>query len=74
MVQLREVTIITAPLERVFDLARSIEVHLRGNAHFEEQATEGARTGTWLDNRASPAAPLYAQPVTRTQRRHPASQ
>ena len=45
MVQLREVTVIAAPLERVFDLARSIEVHLLGNTHFGEQATAGTRTG-----------------------------
>ena len=45
MVQLREVTVIAAPRERVFDLARSIEVHLLGNTHFGEQATAGTRTG-----------------------------
>jgi ligand-binding SRPBCC domain-containing protein len=45
MVQLREVTVIAAPLERVFDLARSIEVHLLDNIHFGEQATAGTRTG-----------------------------
>ena len=45
MVQLHEVIVIVAPIERVFDLARSIEVHLLGNTHFGEQATAGTRTG-----------------------------
>jgi ligand-binding SRPBCC domain-containing protein len=45
MVQLREIIVIAAPIERVFDLARSIEVHLLGNTHFGEQATAGTRTG-----------------------------
>jgi len=45
MIELREITIIAAPLGRVFDLARSIEVHLLGNTHFGEQATAGTRTG-----------------------------
>lgn len=45
MIELREVTVIAAPLGRVFDLARSIEVHLLGNTHFGEQATAGTRTG-----------------------------
>ena len=38
MVTLEEVTVIAAPLERCFDLARSVEVHLAGNTHFGEQA------------------------------------
>src|ERR1700761_2741204 len=45
MVQLREVTVIAAPLERVFDLARSIEVHLLDNIHFGEQATADTPSG-----------------------------
>jgi len=45
MIELREITLIAAPLERVFDLARSIEVHLLGNTHFGEQATAGTCTG-----------------------------
>jgi ligand-binding SRPBCC domain-containing protein len=45
MIELRETTVISAPLGRVFDLARSIEVHLLGNTHFGEQATAGTRTG-----------------------------
>jgi ligand-binding SRPBCC domain-containing protein len=38
MVTLNEITLICAPLERVFDLARSIDVHLLGNVHHGEQA------------------------------------
>ena len=38
MVRLEEVTTIHAPIERCFDLARSVEVHLAGNTHFGEQA------------------------------------
>jgi len=45
MIELHETTIIRAPLARVFDLARSIEVHLLGNTHFGEQATAGTRSG-----------------------------
>jgi ligand-binding SRPBCC domain-containing protein len=45
MIELHETTIIRAPVVRVFDLARSIEVHLLGNTHFGEQATAGTRSG-----------------------------
>lgn len=38
MIQLEEITIIRAPLERCFDLARSVEVHLAGNVHWGESA------------------------------------
>jgi ligand-binding SRPBCC domain-containing protein len=38
MIELRQRTVIRAPIERCFDLARSIEVHLAGNIHFGEQA------------------------------------
>ena len=38
MVRLEELTVIGAPIERCFDLARSVEVHLAGNVHFGEQA------------------------------------
>jgi len=38
MVRIEEVTIIRAPIERCFDLARSVEVHLAGNVHCGEQA------------------------------------
>lgn len=47
MVRLEEITTIQAPLERCFDLARSVEVHLAGNIHFGEQAvaTSGVTSG-----------------------------
>ena len=38
MVTLEEVTVIGAPVERCFDLARSVEVHVLGNEHWGEQA------------------------------------
>ena len=43
MVRLEEITVIQAPPERCFDLARSVEVHLAGNVHCGEQAL--AKTG-----------------------------
>jgi len=47
MVQIEEATNIRAPIERCFDLARSVEVHLAGNIHFGEQAvaTAGVTSG-----------------------------
>ena len=38
MIRLEEITIINAPIDRCFDLARSIEVHLVANIHSGEQA------------------------------------
>ena len=38
MVRLEELTVIGAPIERCFDLARSVEVHLAGNVHSGELA------------------------------------
>ena len=38
MVKLEEVTLIHAPIDRCFDLSRSVEVHLAGNVHFDEKA------------------------------------
>jgi ligand-binding SRPBCC domain-containing protein len=38
MVKLEELTVIQAPIERCFDLARSVEVHLAGNEHWGESA------------------------------------
>ncbi len=38
MVRLEELTVIRAPIERCFDLARSVEVHLAGNIHSGEAA------------------------------------
>jgi ligand-binding SRPBCC domain-containing protein len=47
MVTLEEITPIQAPVERCFDLARSVEVHLAGNVHWGEQAiaTDGVASG-----------------------------
>ncbi len=46
---LQEVTIIDAPLERCFDLARSVEVHVLGNVHFGESAVPlGGKTSGLL--------------------------
>ena len=47
MVTLQQVTTISAPIERCFDLARSVEVHVAGNTHFGEQAValEGETSG-----------------------------
>ena len=39
MVKLEELTLVQAPIERCFDLARSVEVHLAGNVHSGEAAT-----------------------------------
>jgi hypothetical protein len=47
MVRIEELTTIDAPIERCFDLARSVEVHLAGNVHCGEQAvaTAGVTSG-----------------------------
>src|SRR5690242_5895221 len=47
MVTIDERTAIRAPIERCFDLARSVEVHLAGNIHCGEAAvaTAGVTTG-----------------------------
>jgi hypothetical protein len=47
MITLEEITIVRAPVERCFDLARSVEVHLAGNVHCGEQAvaTGGVTSG-----------------------------
>ena len=42
MIRLETLTSIQAPAERCFDLARSVEVHLKGNIHFGEQAVAEA--------------------------------
>ena len=42
MVKFDAVTIIRAPIERCFDLARSVEVHLAGNVHSGETAVAAA--------------------------------
>jgi ligand-binding SRPBCC domain-containing protein len=38
MEKLEEVTLVRAPIDRCFDLARSVEVHLVGNVHSGESA------------------------------------
>jgi hypothetical protein len=38
MIRLEELTVIHAPIERCFDLSRSVEVHLVANIHSGEQA------------------------------------
>jgi len=47
MITLEETTLIAAPIDRIFDLARSVEVHVAGNTHFGEQAVAeaGATSG-----------------------------
>ena len=42
MVRLEERTLIHAPIELCFDLARSVEVHLAGNVHCGESAVAAA--------------------------------
>jgi hypothetical protein len=50
MVRLEETTFVQAPVERCFDLARSVEVHLAGNVHFGESAlATGGVTTRLLD-------------------------
>ena len=40
---------IAAPVDRCFDLARSVEVHVLGNSHWGEQAVAlGGGTRGWL--------------------------
>jgi len=38
MIRFEETTVIDAPIERCFDLSRSVEVHLNANVHSGEQA------------------------------------
>jgi ligand-binding SRPBCC domain-containing protein len=42
VVRIEEVTVVRAPRERCFDLARSVEVHLAGNIHWGEAAVASA--------------------------------
>jgi len=48
VVTLEELTVIRAPIERCFDLARSVEVHLAGNVHSGESAVAVAGTGAGI--------------------------
>jgi hypothetical protein len=47
MIHLDEITLIQAPIQRCFDLSRSVEVHLLANIHSGEQAlaTGGVTSG-----------------------------
>jgi hypothetical protein len=47
MIRFEETTLIGAPIDRVFDLSRSVEVHLLANVHDNEQALAigGVTTG-----------------------------
>jgi hypothetical protein len=47
MIQIDETTLIHAPIERCFDLSRSVEVHLLANVHSGERAM--ARGGVTSD-------------------------
>jgi ligand-binding SRPBCC domain-containing protein len=51
MVGLEELTLINAPIERCFDLARSVEVHLAGNVHCGETAVAAAGVTSGLVGR-----------------------
>jgi ligand-binding SRPBCC domain-containing protein len=42
MFKIEDLTMVTAPIERCFDLARSVEVHLAGNVHWGEEAVAAA--------------------------------
>lgn len=42
MITLDETLVIRAPIERCFDLARSVEVHVAGNVHWGESAVAAA--------------------------------
>jgi len=45
MVRIEGTTSLHAPIQRCFNLARSVEVHVLGNIHFQESATAvGGRT------------------------------
>ena len=48
MVMLEELSMIHAPIERCFDLARDVEVHLAGNVHWGEAAIAAGGVTTGL--------------------------
>lgn len=48
VVTLEDLTVIRAPIERCFGLARSVEVHLAGNVHSGESAVAVAGTGAGI--------------------------
>lgn len=50
MITIHETTRILAPIQRCFDLARSVEVHVLGNVHFKESAIAiGGRTAGLIE-------------------------
>jgi ligand-binding SRPBCC domain-containing protein len=54
VVTLETFTVIRAPIERCFDLARSVEVHLAGNVHSGETAVAAAGVTSGLVGVAQP--------------------
>jgi hypothetical protein len=48
MIRIEETTLIHAPIERCFDLSRSVEVHLLSNVHSGEQALAAGGITTGL--------------------------
>jgi hypothetical protein len=48
MIRFEETTFIAAPIDRVFDLSRSVEVHLLANVHGNEQALATGEVTTGL--------------------------
>jgi hypothetical protein len=58
MVSLQDVRIVRAPIERCFDLARSVEAHVAGNVHSGEAtiAAAGSLRGCSLWETASRGA------------------
>ena len=50
MVKIHLTTVISAPIERVFDLSRSINLHKISVAHTEEKVIAGVMTGLMKEN------------------------
>jgi ligand-binding SRPBCC domain-containing protein len=51
MIAIEDITIIRAPIERCFDLTRSVEVHLTGNVHWGEAAIAAGEVASGLLSR-----------------------
>ena len=64
MIRLEETTVIDAPIERCFDLSRSVEVHLVANVHYGEQALAVCEITSGLVG-LSPAGHLACQTLRR---------
>ena len=54
MVRIEELTVIQAPIERCFDLSRSVEVHLAGNVHCGESAVAAGGVTSGLIGMSQP--------------------